>query len=201
MPQDRRERPRKSLPRTSTLKFGTIRHAPCGGGVKVARETSVSNVLSSVKRPIYFHLAPLVLARRSLSLSEQPSAVSFFLHRVPFSSYATEPLFSRSPFFNRPWYHLPPFNWDLPSRSNPPSLWPTRRCSASQPRPRCGNIARAGVLPALARSTWWRLWENSHAADDGAQPAATGTGNQFSRSNFLLSRSRRVSPTWRKTYH
>jgi len=52
-----------------------------------------------------------------------------------------------------------------------------------------------------AEPTWWRLWENSHAADyaaaaadddddDGAQPAATGAGT--STRDFLLSRSRRA---------
>jgi len=121
---------RKSLSRTSTLKFCTIRHAPCDGGIKVAKGTSVSNVLSSVKRPIYFHLAPLVLSlvdhlflflnNRLLSLSSSIAFPSLLIPPSPSSLGLPS---------STPWYYLPPFNWDLPSRSNPPSLWPTRRAT------------------------------------------------------------------------
>lgn len=117
--------------------------------IKVAKGTSVSNVLSSVKRPIYFHLAPLscISLSPSPALSEQPS-VSFFLHRVPFSSYATKPLFSHSPFFNYGTTFLPSIGIFRLALTRPPSGPQGALCSVSQPRPRCGNIARAGVLPA-----------------------------------------------------
>lgn len=99
-----------------------------------------------------------------LSFAPRPRmTVSFFLHRhSPFSSLFPTPL-SRSSFIVPLWYYLPPFNWDLPSRSSPPFLWPTRY-SASQSG-RGVATSRERVCFPRAGPTWWRLWENSHAAD------------------------------------
>lgn len=72
----------------------------------------------------YTLLGPLTLTYRSFPSHHGYDSLSSSI-AVPSPLFPT-PL-SRSSFTISPRYYLPPFNWDLPSRSSPPFLWPTRR--------------------------------------------------------------------------
>lgn len=132
---------------------------------------SVSNVLFYIKRPIRFHLVPLVLTlhiapllrtatTNSLSLSSSIAVPSLLF---PTPSLALPSLYRRGTTF------LPSIGTfrlalALPSSGPRGAL----RCSASQSG-RGVATSRERVCFPRAGPTWWRLWENSHAADYAAR--------------------------------
>lgn len=126
--------------------------------------------------------------------------ISFYLHHVSFSSYISNPFF-RSPFS----IHVLPSSLQLESSvsllslSNQYDAVPLSRVEVWQ---RCESECASRVLGPRGVDCGKILMPlTTPFADenDGAQLVATGAGT--SSRDFLLSRSKRVSPTWRKTYH
>lgn len=149
--------------------------------------------------------SPRILANiLSLFFAQSTRLTAFlFLHHVSFSSYISNPL-SHSPFS----MHILSSSLQLvPSVSLQFLLFLTsitqclsvsrvevwQRCESGYASrvlgPRDGDCGKILMLPTTPFTD----------DDNGAQPVATGAGT--SSHDFLLSRSKRILLTWRKTYH